>query len=160
MKGFGMIEGVVAKRLKVIVDERGWLMEILRKDWDVFDRFGQVYITAAYPNVVKAWHMHKKQTDHFVCVKGLVKLALYDNRDHSKTRGEINEFILGEKNPVLVKIPPEVWHGFKAVGEETALVVNVPTELYNYEEPDEHRLPPDTDKIPYDWKLAHWLKHG
>jgi len=155
-----MIEGVVAKQLRMITDERGWLMEILRKDWDVFETFGQVYITGAYPNVVKAWHMHKKQTDHLVCVKGLVKLALYDNRDHSKTKGEINEFIMGEKNPILVKIPPEVWHGFKTIGEETALVINIPTEPDNYKEPDEHRLPPDTDKIPYDWKLAPWLKHG
>jgi dTDP-4-dehydrorhamnose 3,5-epimerase len=39
-------------------------------------------------------------------------------------------------------------------------MLNVPTELYNYKEPDEHRLPPDTEKIPYDWKLAPWLKHG
>ena len=61
-----MIEGVTTKRLRLLVDERGWLMEILRNDWDVFDRFGQVYVTAAYPNVVKAWHMHKKQTDHVV----------------------------------------------------------------------------------------------
>ena len=155
-----MIEGVATKKLRLLVDERGWLMEILRNDWDVFDRFGQVYVTAAYPNVVKAWHMHKKQTDHVVCVKGLVKLVLYDGRDETKTKGEINEFVIGEKNPLLVKIPPEVWHGFKALSEETALVVNVPTELYNYDKPDEYRLPPDTKEIPYDWKLAPWLKHG
>jgi len=155
-----VIEGVATKKLRLLVDERGWLMEILRNDWDVFDRFGQVYVTAAYPNVVKAWHMHKKQTDHVVCVKGLVKLVLYDGRDGTKTKSEINEFVIGEKNPLLVKIPPGVWHGFKAVSEQTALVVNVPTELYDYDTPDEYRLPPDTKEIPYDWKLAHWLKHG
>ena len=155
-----MIDGVATKRLRLLVDERGWLMEILRKDWGVFDKFGQTYVTAAYPNVVKAWHMHKNQTDHIVCVKGLVKLVLYDGRDGTKTKGEINEFIMGEKNPLLVKIPPEVWHGFKALSEETALVVNVPTELYDYDKPDEYRLPPDTKKIPYDWKLVPWLKHG
>ena len=155
-----MIEGVVVKQLKPLVDERGWLMEILRKDWDVFAQFGQVYVTAAYPNVVKAWHMHKKQTDYLVCIAGMVKLALYDERDGSKTRGEINEFVIGEQNYVLVKVPPEVWHGFKVISQKAALVLNTPTELYDYKAPDEFRLPPDTDKIPYDWKLAPWLKHG
>jgi len=154
-----VIDGVVVKNLRAIPDERGWLMEILRSDWDVFEKFGQVYVTAAYPDVVKAWHMHKKQTDYLACIKGCAKLVLYDGRNGAKTKGEINEFTIGEENPLLVKVPQEVWHGFKAVGE-TAIVVNVPTELYDYENPDEHRLPPDTDKIPYDWKLKPGLKHG
>jgi len=155
-----MIEGVVIKQLKQYADERGWLTEILRSDWEHFQKFGQVYITAAYPQVVKAWHMHKKQTDNITCIKGMIKLVLYDDREKSKTENETNEFIIGERNPILVKIPPEVWHGFKTVTEEYALVLNVPTELYNYGKPDEHRLPPDTNKIPYDWKLAPWLRHG
>jgi dTDP-4-dehydrorhamnose 3,5-epimerase len=155
-----MIEGVVVRQLKSVVDERGWLMEILRKDWEVFEKFGQVYVTAAYPNVVKAWHMHKRQTDHLACITGMVKLVLYDDRKGSKTKGEINEFVMGEQNFMLVKVPPEVWHGFKVIGQKTALVLNTPTELYDYKTPDEYRLPPDTDKIEYDWKLAPWLKHG
>jgi len=155
-----LIEGVVTQQLRLIADERGWLMEVFRSDWETFRKFGQSYVTAAYPQVVKAWHMHKKQTDNMACIKGMVKLVLYDGRKNSKTEGEINEFIVGEKNPTLVKVPPKVWHGFKTISEETALVMNVPTNLYNYEKPDEHRLPPNTTKIPYNWKLAPWLKHG
>jgi len=135
-------------------------MEVLRSDWESFEKFGQAYVTAAYPKVVKAWHMHKKQTDNIACVKGMIKLVLYDSRKNSKTKEEINEFAIGEKNPTLIKIPPQIWHGFKTISEETALVMNVPTNLYNYKKPDEHRLPPNTTKIPYDWKLAPWLKHG
>jgi dTDP-4-dehydrorhamnose 3,5-epimerase len=104
--------------------------------------------------------MHKKQTDNIACIKGMIKLVLYDDREKSKTKGEINEFVIGEKNLLMVKVPPRVWHGFKTITEEYALIINIPTELYNYKEPDEHRLPPNTDKIPYDWKLAPWLKHG
>jgi dTDP-4-dehydrorhamnose 3,5-epimerase len=155
-----MIEGVVTKQLKQIADERGWLMEIMRSDWEQFQKFGQVYITAAYPQVVKAWHMHKKQTDNVTCIKGMMQLVLYDDREKSKTQKEINEFTIGERNLLIVKIPPEVWHGFKALGEGYALMLNVPTEPYDYKKPDEYRLPPDTEKIPYDWKLAPWLKHG
>lgn len=153
------IKGVVSKPLRLISDERGWLMEILRSDWEFFKNFGQVYVTTAYPNVVKAWHMHKKQTDHMACIRGQIKLVLYDGRKESPTKDKIDEFYIGERNPMLVKIPPEVWHGFKAV-QEIAFVINVPTELFNYEKPDEHRLPPDSEKIPYDWGLMPGLKHG
>ncbi len=155
-----MIEGVQIKTLRVIPDERGWLMEILRCDDSLFEKFGQVYLTAGYPGVVKAWHCHRNQTDNFACIKGMVKVALYDGRTESPTYKEINEFFIGEKNPVLIKIPPLVYHGFKAIGNEPAFFLNMPTEVYNYEKPDEMRLPPDTEEIPYDWGLAPGLKHG
>ena len=148
-----MIEGVVIKQLKVIPDERGHLLEMLRSDDDVFHRFGQTYVTTTYPGVVKAWHMHKKQDDNVVCVRGMIKLGLYDGREGSSTEGEVMEIFMGEHRPVLVHIPKEVYHGWKCVSEDEAYVVNVPTELYDYDDPDEHRLPYDTDEIPYDWEI-------
>ena len=145
-----MIEGVKVKKLRVIPDERGRLMEILRRDDEFFIEFGQVYMTTAYPGVVKAWHAHRLQYDNMTCVKGMIKLVLYDDREGSATRGEINEFFIGEHNPVLVHIPPGVWHGFKNIGLEECIVINVPTKTYNYERPDELRKPAH-GVIPYDW---------
>jgi len=158
--GKNMIEGVKTKKLRVIPDERGWLMEILRADDELFEKFGQVYVTTAYPGVVKAWHYHKKQTDNFTCIKGMMKVALYDARGDSPTYKKVNEFFVGEKNPILISVPPGVYHGFKAIGTETAYFLSIPTLPYNYEEPDEFRLPPDTKEIPYDWGLIKGLKHG
>lgn len=155
-----LIEGVKAKKLKQIKDERGWLMELLRSDWEEFEKFGQIYITTCYPGVVKAWHYHKKQTDHFICIKDTAKVVLYDGREDSPTKGLINEFFMGEKNPLLLKIPPRIMHGFTAIGNEETRIINIPTELYNYKNPDEYRLPPDTKEIPYDWILKPGLKHG
>ena len=146
-----MIEGVRVRKLHPIPDERGYLMEMLRSDWEEFERFGQVYVTAVYPGVVKGWHYHKIQTDHFICLKGMAKVVLYDGREDSPTHGEVNEFFMGELNPILLKIPPGVMHGFKGISSEMTLIVNVPTELYNYEAPDEYRLPVHTSEIPYDW---------
>ncbi len=146
-----MIQGVVTKKLKVIPDERGRLMEILRSDDELFTKFGQVYMTTAYPGVVKGWHYHKKQTDYFSVVCGMIKLVLFDNRKDSPTKGEVNEIILGEQNPLLVKIPPLVMHGFKCVSPKEAICINVPTELYNYNQPDEFRVDPHQNDIPYDW---------
>ena len=146
-----LIHGVTVKPLKVIADERGYLMEMLRCDDPFFQKFGQTYVSVAYPGVVKGWHYHKVQTDHFVIVKGMMKVVLYDRRDDSPTKGMINEFFLGEKNPVLVTIPPGVIHGMKGIGTEPAMLVNVPTEPYRYEQPDEHRVDPHVNDIPYKW---------
>lgn len=147
-----MIDGVKTKKLTVHCDERGRLAEMLRSDDDIFIKFGQSYMTTVYPGAVKAWHYHKKQVDSFVCVKGMIKLVLYDSRPRSKTKGEINEFFIGEHNPTLVQIPRDVYHGFKGISETEAIVINNPTEAYNAKKPDEFRLAADAKQIPYDWK--------
>jgi dTDP-4-dehydrorhamnose 3,5-epimerase len=147
-----MIDGVKTKQLKFIPDERGRLMEILRVDEDFFVQFGQVYLTTTYPHVVKAWHYHKKQDDFITCVKGSLKLVLYDDREGSPTCGEVNEFFIGDHNPMLVKVPKAVYHGWKCVSEEEALVINIPTEAYDRNSPDEHRLDPHVNDIPYKWE--------
>lgn len=147
-----LIEGSATKSLRVIPDERGRLMEIMRRDDEVFEKFGQAYITTAYPGVVKAWHYHKHQTDHFCVVKGMMKVVLYDEREDSPTKGAVNEYFLGEYNPTLVKIPCGVWHGLKGISEEQAILLNLPTETYDYDSPDEYRCPPHDNDIPYDWE--------
>ena len=145
------IAGVKVKTLRHIPDERGWLMEIMRADeTDFYTKFGQVYVSATYPGVVKAWHYHRVQIDNFVCVSGMVKLVLVDTRHDSPTKGTINEFFLGSQNPLLVQVPNLIYHGWKCISVEPALVVNVPNEPYNYAEPDEYRLEPH-GTLPYDW---------
>jgi dTDP-4-dehydrorhamnose 3,5-epimerase len=148
------IAGVKTKALRLIPDERGWLMEILRADdGDLFTKFGQVYVSATYPGVVKAWHCHKVQTDNFACVAGMVKLVLVDTRPGSPTEGAVNEFFVGSQNPMLVQVPNLVYHGWKAIGDAVALVVNAPTEPYRYDDPDEVRLEPH-GTLPYDWSRS------
>ena len=147
-----MIDGVMVKKLKVIPDERGRLMEMLRRDDPFFEQFGQCYLTTGYPGVVKAWHYHKGQTDHFICVSGMAKVALYDPRENSPTKGEINEFFIGDHNPCLIRIPANCHHGWKCVSEHESIVVSVPTEPYDYARPDEYRLDPHGNGlIAYQW---------
>jgi len=145
------IDGARIKKLKVIPDERGFLMEILRNDDEFYQKFGQVYLTVAYPGVVKGWHYHRKQTDHFAVVNGMLKVVLYDGREGSPTHGVVNEFFMGENNPMLLVIPPLVLHGMKGIGTKPGYLINIPTETYNYDEPDEFRVPPHDNDVPYDW---------
>jgi dTDP-4-dehydrorhamnose 3,5-epimerase len=145
------IHGVKVKALRPIADERGWLMEILRgDDRELFSRFGQVYVSATYSGVVKAWHFHRAQTDNFVCVGGTIKLVLVDTREDSPTQNLVNEFFLGVHSPLLVQVPKLVYHGWKCISPEPSLVINVPDEPYNHDDPDEHRLAPH-GTLPYDW---------
>jgi len=168
-----MIEDVKTKDLKVIPDERGFLMEMLRDDDDVFEKFGQVYMTGCGKGAAKAWHYHKKQTDHFVCVAGKSLVVLYDGRKNSPTYGEVNEFVLeapGEeykgtevknyekKGQMLLKIPKDVMHGFCAISCEESRIVNVPTYHYEYNSPDEYRFSWDGEEVPYKW--PSFIKFG
>jgi dTDP-4-dehydrorhamnose 3,5-epimerase len=146
-----LIHGVSVKNLKLIPDERGRLMEILRADDKEFSKFGQVYVTTAYPGVVKAWHCHKLQDDNMTVLCGMVKIVLYDDRADSPTKGQINEFFVGEHNHILIHIPKYVWHGFKCISSSEAMIVNIVTECYAYDKPDEHRKPAHGSDIPYDW---------
>ena len=143
----------MVKQLKANADERGYLMEILREDEEIFEHFGQVYVSLNYPGVIRAWHYHRLQTDYFVCIKGMIKVPLYDARDGSPTHGEINEFFLGEHNRILLKIPVGVYHGYKTVGAEASLLLNFPTRPYNRNDPDEYRVPYNSPEIPYNWDI-------
>ncbi len=146
-----MIEGVKVKELKIHCDERGRLFEVLRSDDTLFAHFGQAYVTTCYPGVVKAWHMHKRQIDNLCVIRGNGKLVLFDSRDGSATKGEVNEFFPCDDRRMLVQIPAGVYHGFKNIGQDELLVLNIPTEVYNYDQPDEYRIDPHSSDIPYDW---------
>jgi dTDP-4-dehydrorhamnose 3,5-epimerase len=126
-------------------------MEMLRSDEAMFIKFGQIYLTTAYPGAVKGWHYHKKQIDHFVVVRGMMKIVLYDARQDSPTYREVNEFFIGDHNQMLLQIPNYVYHGFKCISEHEAIVVNCTTEVYSYDDPDEFRVDPHSHEIPYDW---------
>lgn len=148
------IEGVQVRDLVVNADERGHLVETFREDWNIYDpEPAMSYYSVSYPGIVRAWHKHRRgQIDHFVCPSGHIKIGIYDDRDDSETQGQLNTFVIGEQAPRAVRTPGDCWHGFKVVGDERAMLLNFPTKLYDYEDPDEQRLPPDTDRIPLDWE--------
>ena len=148
-----MIEDVETHELQVNTDERGHLVEVFREDWELYDPAPAMsYYSMSYPGVVRAWHKHRRgQVDHFVCPKGRIKVGVYDDREDSPTQGDLETFVIGEHNQQAIRVPGDCWHGFKAIGNEPAFLLNFPTKLYDYDDPDEQRLPPDTDTIPLDW---------
>lgn len=147
-----LIDGVKVKRLEVKPSESGRLMEIVRRDDDIFINFGQAYITTAYPGVVKGWGWHNHKDELITTLGGMVKAVLYDGRENSPTHGAINEFFMGDFNPCLLRVPPRVVHGFKCVSESEATLLIISSELYDRENPDEFHIDPHVNNIPYDWR--------
>ena len=147
----GTIEGAKVIPLKLVVNARGHLMEVQRADDDCYPGFGQAYVTCTLPGVVKAWYRHRKQFDQLALIKGELRLALYDAREDSTTRHNLFEVVVTQERPMLVQIPPGVWHGFKADGREPAYLLHLNSVAFNFEQTDEEQMPPDSPSIPYKW---------
>ena len=115
-------------------------------------RFGQAIVTLNAPGVIRGWHWHDRQTDAIVVLAGQVLLPLYDGRDGSPTRGAIWHRVADGGRPFALFVPPGVYHGYKTVGSEAALILNVPSDVYDPAAPDEHRIPHDDPAIGFDWE--------
>ncbi len=127
-------------------------MELLRSDWPEFTQFGQAILTLNRPGVIRGWHWHRRQTDVIVVVRGRALLPLYDGRRDSPTFGMIEERIGDGDRPTAVFVPPGVYHGYRTVSQEPALIVNFPDRLYDPDAPDEERVPHDDPTIGYRWE--------
>ena len=110
-----MIQDVIISPLKIISDDRGKVMHMLRSDSKVFQKFGEIYFSTIYRDKIKGWHLHKESFLNYTCVSGSVKLVLFDNRSNSQTKDQYQEIILSPKDYVLVTIPPNIWNGFKGL---------------------------------------------
>jgi len=145
-----MIDGVALKNLKTHRDERGFFREIIRVTDDAFQEgFGQWSHSLMYPGVVKAWHIHKKQTDWWYVGTGVLKVVLYDKRSESSTYRQTMEVMLGDGDqPSILKIPPGVAHGCKCLSGPANLFYIT---SHTYDPEDEGRIPHDDPEIGYDW---------
>jgi dTDP-4-dehydrorhamnose 3,5-epimerase len=148
-----MIDGVQIVPLRQIPDERGKVMHMLRRTDPHFKEFGEVYFSVVLPGAIKAWHLHHRMTINYAVPYGRIKLVLFDDREHSPTRGQLEELFVGQDNYCLVSVPPLVWNGFKGYGTTEAIVCNCASIVHDPEEIE--RLDPFDRRIPYDWSLKH-----
>jgi dTDP-4-dehydrorhamnose 3,5-epimerase len=150
------IDGLRYRLTRPVPHEDGHVIEIARDDWDlVTEPIRQVHMTTTLPGRVRAWGLHRKTTDRLFVASGLVHVVCWDGREGSPTFRRMNEFTLSDRNPALVVIPPDVYHGWKNIGASEAIVINMPTRPYTYDKPDALDLPWDSEAakalIPYRW---------
>jgi len=163
-----MLQGIRIRPIRRFPDERGFFTEVMRKDWkDLFgeDTVAQANLSFTYPDVVRAWHRHiKGQTDYFLALKGMIKICAFDDET-----AEVNEIISSGFDLQVVRMPGHYWHGFKALGNEPAMLLYFTTNLYDPANPDEERRAWDDPTIipkiingkkndvrvgkPWDWNI-------
>lgn len=147
------IEGVVAHEVRHVPRDHGVITEIYRAEWDPTGLpVGHIYQSRLFPGAIGAWSCHVKSIDRLFVNQGLLKVVLFDARPGSRTEGQIMEVHVGDPRPAFLVIPTGVWHGVQNIGPIDALMVNVPTHAYDYEDPDHWRLPYDSPEIPYTWR--------
>jgi len=151
-----LVAGVQFRPTRPVPHEDGHVTEVARTSWEALgDPIVQVHITTTFPGRVRAWGLHPLGTDRLFVVSGLVKLAVFDGRSDSPTFGRHCEFVVSEKNPGLLIVPPRLYHGWKNIGTAEAVIINMPSRMYQYEEPDALDLPWDSEAarriIPYTW---------
>jgi len=145
-----LIDGVTVKEVRSVVKDNGYVTELWRDEWSPpGTRVAQVFQASIEVGGISAWHVHQFATDRLFANHGLIKVVLYDARAGSPTRGRVNVFRCGTTRPLLVVVPPGVWHGVQNMGSTPALLVNMPDRAYQYESPDHWRLPHDSREIPY-----------
>tara|TARA_B100000287_G_C20410202_1_gene693268 strand:+ start:100 stop:537 length:438 start_codon:yes stop_codon:yes gene_type:complete len=129
-----MIKDIKITPLKTISDKRGKVMHMLRADSKVFEKFGEIYFSTIFKNSIKGWHLHKESSLNYACIKGKVKLVLYDDRQESSSKGLFQELILTPEDYFLVTIPPNIWNGFKGLDESESIIANCLTIPHNEKE--------------------------
>lgn len=145
------IEGAYRRDLRIVRNDRGVVREFIRADDEDFPGFGQVHLVATLPGVIRAWFRHQVQFDQIYCVAGTCRVGLFDDRAGSPTMGAFADFVLSEESPVLIGIPPMVWHGFATVGETPSVMVQHNNRAFRHAAPDEEKRPHDEPGFPIRW---------
>jgi dTDP-4-dehydrorhamnose 3,5-epimerase len=150
------IHDVQVRPSRPVPHEDGHVTEVARASWDIIgEPIVQVHTTTTFPGRVRAWGLHQESTDRLFVVTGLVRIVVFDGRNGSPTFGLVNEFMVSEKNPCLLLIPPNLYHGWKNIGPSEAIIINLPSRMYDYEAPDALDLPWDSAAarrlIPFSW---------
>jgi dTDP-4-dehydrorhamnose 3,5-epimerase len=143
------LAGVEVRESCNIVTRNGLTTEVYRADWGLAAPVAQTLCVSLRAHAVSAWHCHERQLDRVFVVAGSARLVLYDDRDGSPTRGQLDELLLDRARPTLVTIPPGIWHGMQNLGAAECTLLNFFDRVYDHAAPDEWRLPSATDAIPY-----------
>ena len=141
------------KKLNIFANDQGYSFETIRNDDKIYQgKFGQVFVSVLYPNVIKGWHLHHKQSEYTSCIKGNIKyVAVKENSDGTKS---VQTLTIGERNPVAIRVPTGVWHGYMPLSNREATILHLMDKPYDINEPDTDR------KDPYEFGDFWTVKNG
>ena len=144
-----MINGVSVRELMVFENELGGVKHMLKKQWPEFKDFGEIYFSIINAGIVKGWKKHDRTILNYTVPLGNVKVVIYDCNEKSNSFGNIQEIEIGEKNHVLLTIPPNVWYSFASLNDQKAMICNLIS--IEHSEDNHHQIDLDSNEIPYKW---------
>ena len=148
--GRDLLEGVIISELRQFTDARGSVLHMLRCDDPGFTKFGECYFSEVLPGAVKAWKRHRVQSQHFAVPVGRIRLAIYDDREESRTRGHMQTIELGRPDAYFrLRIPPGLWYGFACISDGPALLANCAD--FPHDPVESEQRPIADPGIPYHW---------
>ena len=151
-----LIDGLRFRPTRPVLHDDGSLTEIARQSWPEIDLpIVQAHLTSTLPGRIRAWGLHERSTDRLFVVSGMVSVVVYDARHRSATYDTVNQFLVGDRSPGLLVIPPNLYHGWRNIGTAEAFIINMPSVEYDYEHPDALDLPYDSAEasqtVPFRW---------
>jgi dTDP-4-dehydrorhamnose 3,5-epimerase len=145
-----LIEGVVLREVRSMVTANSITTEVCRDDWGIVQgHVRQTLFVQLRAQAISAWHQHRARWDYIMAVGGHLRVVLFDPREDSPTRGQVDVFHLSPMRPQLLAVPPWIWHGVQNLEAGPSSFVNLFNAMYDYDDPDEWRLPRDSADIPY-----------
>ena len=107
------------------------------------------------PELIKAFHWHKRQWDYWDIVPGQRPRGARRPPRGLPDRGAHPAVILGENAPRMVAIPPFVAHGYQVLDLRDVILNYYVTEPYDPADPDEGRIAWNDPRIGFDWSIEN-----
>lgn len=141
------VDGVLRIPLRRFEDERGWFYE-LRRDSALPQPTVQTNVSFSRAGVIRGLHYHERgQDDLFVCLQGTARVVVLDRQSGAAFTEDI-----GDDNPVAIYVPGRHAHGFEALTD--LLFCYHVTEEYDPDDPDEHGIPWNDDRVAHLWSTT------
>lgn len=135
-----MIDGLIITKMKQFTLDKGNVFHGMKNTDDGFSKFGEVYFSFINHNAIKAWKIHKEMTLNIIVPIGSIQFNFIDLRENSRTYKERFELLLSEKNYSRITVPPKICFGFKGIGNDINLLVNITNMTHNDNESDTKNL--------------------
>jgi len=139
-----VVDGVRLIPLRRYEDERGWFSELMRAS-ALPKPVRQSNLVRSRKGVIRGLHYHERgQDDLFACVQGMVRVVVLDRES-----GETFTADIGDEHPAAVYVPGHHAHGYEALTD--CLFLYHVTEEYDADDPDEHGVPWNDERVVHLW---------
>lgn len=150
------IDGVFVLSYPQVTYDNGSLTEIFHPEWkELFEEsIEHCYVVTNKTVARQEWYYHEHTTDRYSLITGSMKVALFDPREKSPTKGKLTTIdmvglSLGVNGVHGIRIAPGVWHSFK--NSDNCIFMNFKTIPFNRDAPDKFRIAMPNDLCDFSW---------